>query len=55
VLFRRLATLELDAPTIADVDELRWRGPTPDLAAVARRLDAGDLEPRALALAGQRT
>src|SRR5437763_5991341 len=28
LLFKRLATLRTDAPLFADVDELRWRGPT---------------------------
>ena len=29
LLFRRIATIEPDAPTIGDVDELRWTGPDP--------------------------
>lgn len=29
LLFKRLATLRTDAPLFEDVDELRWRGPTP--------------------------
>ena len=29
LLYRTLATLRVDAPTIADVDELRWTGPRP--------------------------
>ena len=28
LLFKRLATLRSDAPLFADVDELRWTGPT---------------------------
>jgi 5'-3' exonuclease len=28
LLFKRLATLRADAPLFADVEELRWRGPT---------------------------
>ena len=28
LLFKRLATLKTDAPLFADVEELRWRGPT---------------------------
>ena len=28
LLFKRLATLRTDAPLFADVDELRWTGPT---------------------------
>jgi 5'-3' exonuclease len=36
--FKDLATLRTDAPLFRDVDELRWRGPTPDFAAYAERL-----------------
>jgi 5'-3' exonuclease len=32
LLFKRLATLRSDLALIDDVEELRWRGPTPDLA-----------------------
>ena len=28
LLFRRIATVERDAPTVTDVEELRWTGPT---------------------------
>jgi 5'-3' exonuclease len=35
LLFKRLATLRIDAPLFADVDELAWRGPTPAFAAWA--------------------
>jgi 5'-3' exonuclease len=38
-LFRTLATLRADAALFQDVDELRWRGPTPAFAALAARLD----------------
>ncbi len=54
LLFRRIATLDLDAPTIDSVDELRWAGPTDTLAAVADRLDAPDLITRAATLAEKR-
>jgi 5'-3' exonuclease len=54
LLFRRIATVELDAPTVADVEELRWRGPTPELAALADRIDAPGLVGRAAALAEHR-
>jgi 5'-3' exonuclease len=40
LLFRRIATIALDAPTIHSVDELRWVGPTPEFAALAERIDA---------------
>lgn len=40
LLFRRIATIVTDAPTMTSVDELRWSGPTPDFAALAARIDA---------------
>ncbi len=54
LLYRRLATLEVDAPTITEVDELRWRGPTDDLDDVVRLLDADDLPGRLHRLAEAR-
>jgi len=36
--FKELATLRTDADVFRDVDELRWRGPTTELAAWAGRL-----------------
>lgn len=39
-LFRRLATLRTDVPVFESVDDLQWRGPTPALAALRRRLAA---------------
>jgi len=54
LLFRRLATLETDAPTAADVDELLWTGPGDDLAAAAERFDAPDLLTRTAALVAAR-
>jgi 5'-3' exonuclease len=56
LLFRRIATLELDAPTSDSVDELRWTGP-PDperFAAVSEHLGAPRLAGRAAALAAAR-
>ena len=38
LLFKDLARLRTDAPLFADVDELRWRGPTADFAAVADKI-----------------
>jgi 5'-3' exonuclease len=38
LLFKRLATLRTDAVLFADVDELRWRGPTAAFAAWAERI-----------------
>jgi 5'-3' exonuclease len=40
MLFKELATLRTDAALFADVDELRWRGPTPDFAAYAGSIGA---------------
>ena len=37
LLFKTLATLRTDAPLFRDVDELRWRGPTPGFSAYAER------------------
>lgn len=54
LLFRTLATLALDAPSITSVDELRWSGPTADLPSIAARFDAPDLVTRAATLAAQR-
>jgi len=52
-LFRLLATLRTDAPTIAGVDELRWQGPRPDFEAVARALGQASLFTRAQQLAAR--
>ena len=54
LLFRLIATINTDAPTIANVDELRWTGPKPELAEVARHLDAPLLIERAEQLAAAR-
>jgi 5'-3' exonuclease len=40
LLFRTLATLRTDIPLFEDVDELLWRGPTAEFAAIGQRLDA---------------
>ncbi len=52
VLFRRIATLELDAPTFDDVEELRWTGPTDSIDDVCRRIDAEEMATRLRARAG---
>jgi 5'-3' exonuclease len=39
-LFRTLATLRTDVPLLDDVEQLRWRGPTPAFAPMAARFDA---------------
>jgi len=46
VLFRTLATLRTDIPLFEDVEQLRWKGPTPAFAALAARLDAAHTEKR---------
>lgn len=38
LLFKDLATLRTNAPLFADIDELRWRGPTSDFAEMAQRI-----------------
>jgi 5'-3' exonuclease len=48
LLFKNLATLRTDAPLFRDVDELRWRGPTPAFAGVAERLGDARLLTRSL-------
>ncbi|MGH3679119.1 MAG: 5'-3' exonuclease [Natronosporangium sp.] len=56
VLFRRIATVDLDAPVSQSVDELRWTGP-PDPGAFAElsaSLGAPGLATRAERLASQR-
>jgi 5'-3' exonuclease len=53
LLFRDLATLRADAPVLDSVDTLRWRGPTPALGDVARRLRAGRLTERVAALTAE--
>jgi 5'-3' exonuclease len=48
LLFKRLATLRTDARLFADVEELRWRGPTDAFAACAAELGDARLLARAL-------
>jgi 5'-3' exonuclease len=40
LLFRTLATLRTDIPLFDDVEDLRWKGPTPALDVIAARYDA---------------
>jgi 5'-3' exonuclease len=56
LLFRRIATVETDAPVSDNVDELLWTGPPDETAFVAlcERLDATRLIPRAAKLAASR-
>jgi 5'-3' exonuclease len=46
--FKDLATLRTDAPLFGDIEELRWRGPTPAFAAYAERLGDARLLRRCL-------
>jgi 5'-3' exonuclease len=39
LLFKELAILRTDAPLFEDVDELRWRGATPEFASVTEQID----------------
>lgn len=43
LLFKKLATLRTDAPLFADVETLRWSGPTEVFADVAERMNASQL------------
>ena len=40
LLFRDLATLRTDVPLFESVEQLRWKGPTPEFAAYGARFDA---------------
>jgi 5'-3' exonuclease len=55
LLFRRIATVERDAPTITEVDELAWTGPRPELVDLCGRIDASGLVERAVKLAEARS
>jgi len=48
LLFKKLATLREDAPLIADVNELEWRGPTPRFAATAAQIGDNKIAARAV-------
>ena len=54
LLFKDLATLRTDAKLFADVEELRWRGPTDAFAAWAERIGDARLLPRASAVGSRR-
>jgi 5'-3' exonuclease len=43
LLFKDLATLRTDAPVFKNVDELQWRGATPEFAAVAEKIGSARL------------
>jgi len=47
VLYRQLATLQLDVPVFDCIDELRWNGPRPEFAAYCERFQSPALFSRA--------
>ena len=51
LLFRTLATLRTDVDVFRDVEELRWRGPTPSFEQLARRLNVPGLWDRSRRIA----
>lgn len=53
LVFKELATLRSDAELFADVDELRWRGPTARFAALCEALGDPDLTARVLTTASR--
>ena len=55
LLFRRIATVVTDAPTVESVAQMRWTGPTEALGAALDRVDAGRLAERIDRLAAART
>jgi 5'-3' exonuclease len=54
LLFRKIATVDESAPTIKDVEELRWSGPRKDFAQWAEVIVAPKLVERAKSLAASR-
>ncbi len=50
LLFKKLATLRIDAPLFHDVEELRWRGATVSFASVTEKIDDARLATRVLRL-----
>ncbi len=50
LLFKKLATLRIDAPLFADVEQLRWRGATESFASVAEKIGDARLATRVLDL-----
>lgn len=51
LLFRKLATLRLDASVFQSIDDLRWQGPRPSFEEQCRVMQARDLFSRAAAAA----
>jgi 5'-3' exonuclease len=50
LLFKKLATLRIDAPLFDDVEQLRWRGATASFKPVAEKIGDARLATRVLAL-----
>ena len=46
ILFRKLATLRLDVPVFASIDDLRWQGPRPEFQKLCERLKSPTLYER---------
>ena len=46
LLFKNLATLRTDAPLFADIDEIKWRGPTAAFADWPQRMDDKRIQAR---------
>jgi 5'-3' exonuclease len=53
LLFKTLATLRTDAPLFADVDDLRWTGPTPYFATMTEKIGDARLATRVRKLQGR--
>jgi 5'-3' exonuclease len=53
-LFKELATLRIDRSLLGQVEDLRWRGPTDEFAAVCDAMDAPGIARRAEALGASR-
>jgi 5'-3' exonuclease len=54
LLFRLLATLQLDVPVFASVEELRWKGPKPQFEEHCRAMGSPELFTRAVSAAAGR-
>jgi hypothetical protein len=55
LLFRRIATADLDAPVSDSVDDLEWTGPTDAFAVIAERIGGPQLDTRARKIAADRS
>jgi 5'-3' exonuclease len=53
LLFKKLATLRIDAPLFADVEQLRWHGATASFAAMTELVDDVRLAQRVKDLANR--